>query len=545
MEFRILGPIKVVERDGALALGGSRQRALLVLLLTSANEAVSADRLIDELWGSRPPRSAANALHYHVSRLRKTLGPGRIVTREPGYLIQVDPDELDLLRFERLVAEANGAQPERAATLLREALGLWRGPALADLAHESFAQPEIRRLEELRLAALERRIEAELALGRHGELIPELDALVREHPFREQLAALLMRALYAAGRQADALAVYGETRRSLVDTLGIEPTPALQELQRAILRQDAALSSPVGGPVAPATAPPPGGRGAIVVVAGDEERLDGLLAIAEPLARGPGRELIVARLIDPDDDLTAAAASLAERRRALAERGIPSRVAAYTTDDRGTDVAALATENDVDLALVAGGVDLLDTGRLDPELASILDRVPCDVGVVVGSAAFGSGPVVTPFGGAEHEWSAIELAAWLAGSLGTALRLLGTEADPALGRRDASRLLARASLLVQQVIGIDTEPVLVPAGGAAVLEAAQDARLLVVGLSDRWRSEGLGPTRLAVASAAGVPTVFVRRGLRPSGVAPGATLTRFTWTLESGRAEPSEAAGSA
>ena len=544
MEFRILGPIEVVDHDRALALGGSRRRALLVLLLTSANEAVSADRLIDELWGSRPPRSAANALHYHVSRLRKTLGTGRIVTREPGYLIRVGSDELDLLRFERLIAEANGAQPERAATLLREALGLWRGPALADLAHESFAQAEIRRLEELRLAALERRIEAELALGRHGELIPELDALVRDHPFREQLAALLMRALYAAGRQGDALTVYGETRRSLVDTLGIEPTPALQELQRAILRQDTALSS-ARGLAEPATEPPPGSRGAIVVVAGDEERLDGLLAIAEPLARGPGRELIVARLIDPDGDLTAAAASLAERRRALAERGIASRVAAYTTDDRGTDIAALATENDVDLALVAGGVDLLGTGRLDPELASILDRVPCDVGVVVGSAAFGSGPVVTPFGGAEHEWSAIELAAWLAGSLGTTLRLLGTEADPALGRRDASRLLARASLLVQQVIGIDTEPVLVPAGGAAVLQAARDARLLVVGLSDRWRSEGLGPTRLAVASAAGVPTVFVRRGLRPSGVAPGATLTRFTWTLESGRAERFEAAGSA
>jgi hypothetical protein len=136
------------------------------------------------------------------------------------------------------------------------------------------------------------------------------------------------------------------------------------------------------------------------------------------------------------------------------------------------DVAVLVTENNVDLVLVAGPDDLLDTGRLDGELSAILDQVPCDVGVVVGDANVASGPVVTPFGGAEHEWSAIELAAWLAGWLGTTLRLLGTEADPALGRRDASRLLARASLLVQRVIGITTQPVLVPAGGAAVLEAA-------------------------------------------------------------------------
>ena len=146
-----------------------------------------------------------------------------------------------------------------------------------------------------------------------------------------------------------------------------------------------------------------------------------------------------------------------------------------------------------------------------------------------------TGPVVTPFGGAEHDWTAIEVAAWLAQSLGTTLRLLGTEANPALGRRDASRLLARASLLVQQVVGIVTEPVLVRAGEAGVLEASRDACLLVVGLSDRWRTEGIGHTRLAVALGAQVPTLFVRRGLRPSGVAPNETLTRFTWTLESER----------
>jgi DNA-binding SARP family transcriptional activator len=534
MEFRILGPIEVVEGDHALALGGSRQRALLALLLTSANQVVSAERLIDELWGATPPGSAANALHYHVSRLRKTLGPDRIVTREPGYLIRVGPDELDLLRFERLSAEAAGVPPEAATGLLRKALALWYGPPLADLEHESFAQAEIRRLEELRLGALERQIDARLALGEHDELVPDLAALRREHPFREQLTALLMRALYAAGRQAEALAVYRETREALVETLGIEPGPSLQELERAVLRQDAGLSAPSGAAAAASSR----SRGAIVVVAAEEAPLDGLLEIAEPLARRPGHEIIVARLIDPGGDLASASTALAERRVDLGRRGVSARVVAYTTPDRASDISALVTENEVDLVLVAGSDDLLDDGRLDRELAGVLEGVPCDVGVVVGPALSGSGPVIVPFGGADHEWSAIELAAWLADSLGMTLRLLGTEADPAAGRRDASRLLARASLLVQRVVGIVTEPVLVPAGGDSVVAAAAEASLLVIGLSDRWRSEGLGPMRAAVASGAGVLTVFVRRGPRPSGVAPSATLTRFTWTLESGAPEP-------
>ena len=157
--------------------------------------------------------------------------------------------------------------------------------------------------------------------------------------------------------------------------------------------------------------------------------------------------------------------------------------------------------------------------------------------MLVGGGELGTGPVVTPFGGVEHDWSAIELAAWLAHSLGTTLRLLGTEANTTTGQRDASRLLARASMLVQQVVGIVTEPVLVRPGEEGVLDAAHDARLLVIGLSDRWPSEGIGSVRLAVAARAGIPTLFVRRGLRPSGVAPDRTVTRFTWTLASQHAE--------
>lgn len=525
MEFRILGPLEIVDQGRTLPLGGARQRTLLALLLTRANEVVSVDRLIDELWGVRPPQGAANALQYHVSQLRKALAPSEaIVTQEPGYMIRVGPAELDLLHFERLVHEAQDAAPEHAAQRLREALELWRGPPLADLATESFAQIEIARLEELRLVVLERRLDADLALGRYAELVGEVQTLVRDHPLRERLRAVLMRALYGAGRQAEALGAYRETRRLLVNELGIEPSPELHGLEQAILRHDPALATR-------ATLEVPRPR-AIVVAATDPNRLDDLLAIAVPLARQPVRELILARLLPDDGELAAANAALAERRDALGLAGVASRVAAYTTDVPGLDAVRLATEHDVDLILLDAAPGLLERGLPDGDLAAVLERAPCDVGVLVGGE-LAAGPVVTPFGGAEHDWAAIEVAAWLAQALGTTLRLLGTEANPAIERRDASRLLSRASMLVQQVVGIVTEPVLVRTGEAGVLEASRDAGLLVVGLSDRWRTEGIGQARLAVALGAVVPTLFVRRGLRPGGVAPSETMTRFTWTLGS------------
>ncbi len=340
MEFRILGPLEILDGDRLLVLKGSRGRALLVLLLTSANEVVSADRLVDELWGARPPRAAANALQYHVSRLRRALSEEDvIVTREPGYLIRVEPDELDLLRFERLVADARDTQPEDAARILREAIGLWRGPALADLERESFAQAEIRRLEELRLVAFERRIDADLALGRRAELVGELEALVRQHPYRETLRAHLMQALYGSGRQAEALEVYRETRRLLVDELGIEPSPTIQQLEQAILRHDPALDSPQ--PAVSGSAP--AARGSVTVLAGETGALHKLLAIAEPLAQKPPRELILARLVQSPERIGAATAELAETRSALAQRGVSSRVAAYTTLEPGAEGGRIAT----------------------------------------------------------------------------------------------------------------------------------------------------------------------------------------------------------
>jgi DNA-binding SARP family transcriptional activator len=224
-----------------------------------ANEVVSTDRLIDELWGDSPPDSAANMLQGYVSHLRKVLEPGRtrgehelLVSRAPGYMLQIRSDQIDAERFEQLTSEARRwlveGDAEQAAERLRTALALWRGPALADLAYEPFARADVDRLEELRLAALEDRVDADLTLGRHDALVGELRELVDHHPLRERLRAQLMAALYRCGRQAEALAVYRKGRRALLDGLGIEPGPALRELEQAILRQDPALGVPASPP---------------------------------------------------------------------------------------------------------------------------------------------------------------------------------------------------------------------------------------------------------------------------------------------------------
>ena len=203
VEFRILGPLEASRHGQPLELGAGKQRALLVLLLLRAGEIVSTDRLIDALWGERPPPSALNSVHIYVSQLRKALGNGRLETRGHGYLLALEPEQLDLGRFERLLGDGRellaSGDADRAAGALRAALGLWRGPPLSDVAFEPFAQAEIARLDELRLAALEERIEADLALGRHAELVPELEGLVREHPLRERLRAQLMLALFPIG----------------------------------------------------------------------------------------------------------------------------------------------------------------------------------------------------------------------------------------------------------------------------------------------------------------------------------------------------------
>jgi DNA-binding SARP family transcriptional activator len=241
LDFRILGPVEVWDDGQQLQLGGPKQRGLLAILLLEESRVVSTDRLIDLLWGEQPPPTAATSLQNFVSQLRKLLGAAVLVTKPPGYQLQLEPGQLDLERFRLLVDAARREDAEIRAAKLREALGLWRGPPLSDLAFEPFAQNEIARLEELRLAALEERIEADLDAGRHADVVAELESLVREHPLREKLRRLLMLALYRSGRQAEALQAYHEARRKLVDELGIEPTAGLQQLHGAILRQDPTL----------------------------------------------------------------------------------------------------------------------------------------------------------------------------------------------------------------------------------------------------------------------------------------------------------------
>jgi DNA-binding SARP family transcriptional activator len=527
MEFRILGPLEVLEDGRPIALSGAKQRMLLALLLLTPNQPVSTDRLVDVLWSGAPPTAAPNALQSHISRLRRSLGDdAAIVTQEAAYLIRLDPDQLDLLRFERLVAEAEGADADQARSLLREALALWRGEPFADLADDPLSQGEAQRLEAARLAALEWRVEADLVLGRHAQLVPELEALVRANPLHEGLVGALMRALYGSGRQADALDVYRRTRQTFDTELGIEPSMFLRDLERAILRQDPELA---------ADQAPRDATRSILALAGDLDGLADLLSIAEPLAAGSGRELILVSFAENQGDLPEVTSKLAERRDAIVARGVYCRVASYTTAKAGEETALLATEHAADLVLSEAPPGLHGTGTLREPVATMLERTPCDVGLLTVGTGTLDGPVVTPFGGAEHDWSAIEIAAWLALSLGTTLRLLGTEADPAFGRRDASRLLARASLYVQRVVGIVTEPRLIPRGGEGVVEAAADARVLVIGLSERWRDEGVGAVRAAVAAATRAPVLFVRSSAHSRETAPSQTMTRFTWTQTPGR----------
>jgi predicted ATPase/DNA-binding SARP family transcriptional activator len=302
VSFGILGPLELRAGGTSLPVGGPKQRALLALLLMRANEVFPRDELVEELWAAEPPSTAVNALQGYVKDLRrsfnaveaKAFGADRLVTRAPGYLLRIEPGELDLDVFERLVSEARrdvrDGSPAFAASKLRDALDLWRGPALAEFSGE-LLHAERLRLEELRLAALEERVDADLARGRHKELVSELTALVAEHPLRERLRGQLMVALYHSGRQADALDVYSHTRRTLVDELGIEPSVGLQRLHQAMLRQDPSLDPAIAPPEdarrvdVPAPAVPLVGRESELADIGRILRADGVRLLT---LMGPG-----------------------------------------------------------------------------------------------------------------------------------------------------------------------------------------------------------------------------------------------------------------
>ena len=330
MKFRILGPLEVIDSRGAVRLQGTKPRALLTILLLNANKPVSPDRLAVALWGEDAAPSAVKTLHVYVSRLRKALGDEDILITSPaGYCLRVRPGELDTERFETLVADGRRAlaagQAERAAVALRDALSLWRGPPLEDLAHDPFARSEITRLEEERSAALEARVHADLAAGRHAELLGELRQLVAAAPVRERLAGHLMLALYRCGRQSEALDVFARTRATLSGEFGLEPGPELRELQRDILEQAASLDvqGPPGGDL-PAGAGDPEQRFALpsVLIAAAEEdvfvgraadldALDGVLAEA-----ADGRRRLVLVHGEPGIGKTRLAAEFARRAHA-------------------------------------------------------------------------------------------------------------------------------------------------------------------------------------------------------------------------------------
>ncbi len=328
VEFRILGPLQVLRDGQAVEPGSPKQRALLLNLLVHHGQVVPRDRLIEDLWAGSPPSTGLGVLQNYVSQLRRALGADVVVTRGPGYALEVEPGDVDSVRFERLVGEARAAlergDPAGAVDLVRRALGLWRGPALADVAGEPFAQAEIGRLHELRAAVTEFELEAELSAGRHREVIGRFEALLAEHPLRERLWWLLMLALYRSGRQADALRAYQKARAHLRDELGIDPGAELRELEAAMLRQDPALDSllartappPAAAPIATAApAGPPVRRPPRPLVGRVEEReaLAGFLDAAREDGRG-GLLLLVG---EPGIGKT----RLLEEARALVESG--------------------------------------------------------------------------------------------------------------------------------------------------------------------------------------------------------------------------------
>ena len=240
MRFGVLGPLEVSNGDGPLLIGGPKQRVVLAHLVMSANHVVPAEHLIDAVWGDEPPEAAKGTLQAYISRLRSAIGSNVIEGRSPGYVLHAEPDDVDALRFEALLDQARDttSDPRAMARTLAEALQLWRGPALADLAGEASLAGDIARLEEVRLQATEEKIAADLELGHHARVIAELEMLTRAHPLRERFWSELMLALYRVDRQADALAAYARAREILRDELGVDPSPDLQRLNERILRQD-------------------------------------------------------------------------------------------------------------------------------------------------------------------------------------------------------------------------------------------------------------------------------------------------------------------
>jgi DNA-binding SARP family transcriptional activator/tetratricopeptide (TPR) repeat protein len=372
VDFRILGPLTVRDRGRLIELSRRKPRALLAFLLLRPGQTCSSDALIDALWGEQSPRTARAALQNYVAQLRRALGPGVVVSQGGGYLLDVSPEQIDLGRFERLTGEGRAVEGEDRVEKLQEALALWRGPPLVDLAFEPFAALETPGLEELRTAALEDLIEARLLLGAGPELVPELEQLVADYPFRERLRGQLMLALYRAGRQADALDAYQETRHTLVNELGIEPSAPLRELEQAILRQEAWLNPELEQQL---EAPPEERRKTVTILFADID---------------------CPETIDPELLRKATVIALARVRTVLESHGA-------TIEQRtGDEVLAVfgipQAHEDDPVRAVRAALELTAAGGLDPEDVEL--RVGIETGEVLAGVdetghGFAAGPAIT------------------------------------------------------------------------------------------------------------------------------------------------------
>src|SRR5215469_12564435 len=473
VDYRLLGPFEVALDGHLVDVGGPRQRALLAVLLLRANQPVHRDVLVDELWGEHPPPGAGHAVAVYISRLRKTLesaaGSPCLLTRPGAYILQVTEEQVDVARFERLAQDgrrslAAGA-PERAAAELRGALALWRGGPLSDFRDEPFAQAEIGRLERLRAEVVEDRIEADLALGQHADVVGELEALVAAHPLRERLHGQLMVALYRCGRQAEALQAYRAARRTLVEELGIEPGPALQRLEGAILQQDASLDLPAPPAAAPAldsaaeTGRPPRVRldrkKRLIAVAGSlAVAISVLVAVA---VRGSAHLVAGANTVGMIDtgqsDLSAVVTGVGR------PSGVASGAGAVWVTDSADDLLLRVdpTRQVVDRIPVGRGPAGVTTGDGQVWVANQLDGTVSEVnpgaGRQVATIPVGIGPSAVAFGFGS---------VWVANATGDTL----TRIDAATGK-------------VVKTIGLSSSPAGVAVGFGSVWVADQESGLLL------------------------------------------------------------------